>query len=831
MSEESKNQKKSRRKALKVIKWGFILSAGIVLLIFFGLPLYLSSSGGTNFLLGKINQSVDGQVQMDDFSMGWFKGVKLTNLSYADSTGNTSVNAERVETQPRYMSLLAGKVKLGKTIIDQPRVYVKVPMEQKPHSGTEKAEIPSAKASSVKSDAPPPVFPVNQIDLELIDGNATVEMLGDVPQTVVFKNITSNVQFDQAAKSGSMDMTMDAAGSPISAKGNVNLDKTGWKIQAGEFDVKVSKLQLASLKPVFALMDKKINLTGNLNTDMTVVIDDNNIKRIQGNYALDTELAGVQQLAEEFNLDMPDMSMAGALSLSGQASMNNDAIEISGTGEVKQLVIQKQNIKTPVTDMQVDFNCALDNVKEQLRISSANLAGTPGTVKIRDLIMPRSEQADQTLSMNAHASIDLEKVWPFLQIAAGDLGDKKVAGLMDAAVNISTTGSQVHLLTENSKINNLKIAIPDSEPFVQDMVVLDADILLDTDKQTIDIKTLDMRGTHGETLINVTKGTVKKKVSKSQTEILGDFEVEYDWQAVSSFASIYLPDGLQLRGKRKDAFHFESTYPSSRPETMTANLDAKGSLGFASAEYFGLNFGPTELGIDVQKGVARLNIPQTTVNNGTLQFSGIMDLNEKPGMLRLAKPMSILDKVHINDTMTRLLLMYTNPMFVDASQASGIASFYCRQMSIPLTGDDNNLLAIDGTFQIDSLRMRAGSFTKQILALFKQPDMVMMKLHPTDFLLRNGFLSYQDMQIDVEDNPLNFRGRIGLDNSLAMDVTLPWTLEFENVKVGDRSTDRFTLPIEGTLDRPRIDTGKLLEQQGRQLLEKELKKQLERLFE
>jgi hypothetical protein len=152
-------------------------------------------------------------------------------------------------------------------------------------------------------------------------------------------------------------------------------------------------------------------------------------------------------------------------------------------------------------------------------------------------------------------------------------------------------------------------------------------------------------------------------------------------------------------------------------------------------------------------------------------------------------------------------------------------------MSIPLTGDDNNLLAIDGTFQIDSLRMRAGSFTKQILALFKQPDMVMMKLHPTDFLLRNGFLSYQDMQIDVEDNPLNFRGRIGLDNSLAMDVTLPWTLEFENVKVGDRSTDRFTLPIEGTLDRPRIDTGKLLEQQGRQLLEKELKKQLERLFE
>ena len=87
------------------------------------------------------------------------------------------------------------------------------------------------------------------------------------------------------------------------------------------------------------------------------------------------------------------------------------------------------------------------------------------------------------------------------------------------------------------------------------------------------------------------------------------------------------------------------------------------------------------------------------------------------------------------------------------------------------------------------------------------------------------------MQIDVEDNPLNFRGRIGLDNSLSMDATLPWTQGFDNVKTGEQSTDRITVPIEGRLDGPRINTGKFMEQQGRQLLEKELKKQLERLFE
>jgi hypothetical protein len=127
--------------------------------------------------------------------------------------------------------------------------------------------------------------------------------------------------------------------------------------------------------------------------------------------------------------------------------------------------------------------------------------------------------------------------------------------------------------------------------------------------------------------------------------------------------------------------------------------------------------------------------------------------------------------------------------------------------------------------------MRAGSFAKQVLALFKASDTVMMTLHPTEFVLGDGFLSYQNMQIDVEDNPLNFRGEIGLDHSLSMEVTLPWTQEFDNVKTGQPSADRITVPIEGSLDRPRIDTGKFIEQQGRQLIENELKKQLERLFD
>jgi hypothetical protein len=386
------------------------------------------------------------------------------------------------------------------------------------------------------------------------------------------------------------------------------------------------------------------------------------------------------------------------------------------------------------------------------------------------------------------------------------------------------------LVSENSKIEKLKISVPDSEPFIQDQVTLDADILMDMDEKTIDIQSLNLQGNRGETLINVTKGAVKKKVSNAQTQVSGQFEAEYDWQVLSAFASAYLPQGLSVKGKRKSAIHFESEYPTDSPEQMTANLNAAGSLGFDSASYFGMNFGPTELNANIQKGILNFQIPQTTVNEGTLQFSGNIDLTEESRFLRLTEPMLILDKIHLNDTMTELLLLYTNPLFVDASETSGIASFSCEELVIPLSTEDQAEMTIRGNFQIDSLRMRAGDFMSQLLTLLQTRDTVTMTVHPTDFVLENNFLSYEDMQVDIDDNPLNFKGRIGLDKTLSMTVKLPWTTDLHSVKSDRSSQDRITVPIEGPLDHPKIDTKKFIEKQGKQLIEQEIMKQLDRLF-
>jgi len=64
-----------------------------------------------------------------------------------------------------------------------------------------------------------------------------------------------------------------------------------------------------------------------------------------------------------------------------------------------------------------------------------------------------------------------------------------------------------------------------------------------------------------------------------------------------------------------------------------------------------------------------------------------------------------------------------------------------------------------------------------------------------------------------------------------MTVTLPYTTTGRTVRT-DRETSgtRITLPLKGTVDKPRLDTGKLIELQLKGQLEEQLRKGLENIF-
>jgi hypothetical protein len=256
---------------------------------------------------------------------------------------------------------------------------------------------------------------------------------------------------------------------------------------------------------------------------------------------------------------------------------------------------------------------------------------------------------------------------------------------------------------------------------------------------------------------------------------------------------------------------------------------SSGKLGFTKAEYMGLNIGPTEADVQIENGLLKIAPFSSVVNNGQFNFAGGADFKQKPTLLKTPGPIYVLKDVQINDEVARGLLPYLNPVFGNAARVSGTANFECEKLAIPLAGGTKNDIEVAGVISMNRLRLETSDLLGQILSAAGVSGRgVDITIHPTRFILRSGLLKYDDMQMDVGDNPVNFRGVIGLDKSLDMTVTLPYTTAGKTARVGKEVEGaRISLPLRGTVNKPELDLGRLLEGQLRQQLQERLMKELE----
>lgn len=280
------------------------------------------------------------------------------------------------------------------------------------------------------------------------------------------------------------------------------------------------------------------------------------------------------------------------------------------------------------------------------------------------------------------------------------------------------------------------------------------------------------------------------------------------------------------------AVTFPSECPAGQTKRLLANLETKAEFGFERAQYMGLNFGPTEVDIQIKGGLLRIGSFSSTVNNGQFNFAGEADFKQEPVLFRTARPIQIAKGIQITDETTRKLLAYLNPIFANAVNISGVVDFNCERLAIPLGKASQDDIEVVGTVSIDQLRLQASDLLGQILSLAGitvwGQDIV---IEPTRFALQDGLLRYDDMQMVIGDNPVVFGGAIGLDKTLDMMVTLPFTTRGRTVRIGKETKGaRITLPLKGTIDKPELDAGKLLEEQLKEQLRERLLEGLDELL-
>ncbi len=328
-----------------------------------------------------------------------------------------------------------------------------------------------------------------------------------------------------------------------------------------------------------------------------------------------------------------------------------------------------------------------------------------------------------------------------------------IAGKVDSELSIETAKAGYHIVTDNTVLKDLTLTKPDTEPFKDPLIKIGLDMVVDFDEKTFEINEMQVEGSQ----IKISSDKFSRTQKDGQIRLAGEFEAEYDLASVATVASAFIPEGLTMQGKRKDTIKIESQYLAEQEDGAIKNLNAELDFGFDRAKYMGLNFGPTEMKVKIDKGMMTIGPFSSAVNNGTVRFGAAADFNEEPTMLKTLGPMQIIDKVTINDETTRKMLMYLNPIFAGAVNVSGVANLHCEKMSIPLRGGDKNNIVVIGTVGMEHVRMQASDFLGQIVS-FVGDRRAEITIMPTKFVLQNGVLSYDDMQVNVGDKPVNFSG-------------------------------------------------------------------------
>lgn len=540
----------------------------------------------------------------------------------------------------------------------------------------------------------------------------------------------------------------------------------------------------------------------------------------------------LEKLQSEFGqfVDLGKYEIAGEIVEKGTLSVGKSEITGGGVSQVRNLLITSTDgVTAQEPGADIKFAFALDRKTKVLTFNSIEANASLGQINIDKAVLPIGGNTQVPVSMNISAkNVDLEKVKPFAVLFASLPKETQLAGIAESTISVSSDKNICKVTTDSTKIKGLKLTYPGEEPFEPNEVSLVFEAEINPKQKTINVKKLQLESQQ----IKIRKGEFNKLSNAGKTKLTGQAELEYDWSAVSAFTAPFLPEGLILKGQRKDSVSLLSQYPINDVNQLLPNLTANAKLGFEKADYMGLDFGPTDVDIQIRNGLLKIVPFETTVNEGWFNFAGQVDFNQKPAQLKMAEPLQLMKNIKINDQTTKKLLMYLNPIFADAVNASGIASFSCEQLTIPLDAAAQNQAEVVGTVSMDQVRLQASGLLSTIFSTGGTSARgAVITIRPTKFVLRDGFLRYDDMQMDIGDNPVNFKGVIGLDKSLDMTVTLPYTADGRTVRVGQETAgQRIKVSLRGTVDRPELDVGKLLEGQLLQQLEEQLPNLLEQLL-
>ncbi len=381
-------------------RWPWVIVAILVLLVLLVLfaPMIASTAPVRSFVVGKINENVNGKVDIHDWSIGWTGGIVVNGIRVLDDKGVQILQVEKFSTQLSLIDAMRKKIDLGKTSLDG--VDFNLTIDKDGHSNFERLAKASTKPSTEKERGPHEKGPGGPLPDVSVDFTAnvrgTIQQEGQPtvhldPSTISAKipnindPITEDVDLalrvgDGAPGKVKLSGTVDA----IDAN-QVNVDKL-----SADQNVTIATIDLAALTPFLKIAGAPVELRG---------VSDGSLK---------VKLGGTSDADVSGEIKVAKFEASGDVFKGGDKFVSiavNIPVNITRKvqGSTTQIVIKNTAVKLDQGNITISADATQESLASAGRLLPAAIAramGKPVDANAQPIAIAQSGKVDLTADLD-----------------------------------------------------------------------------------------------------------------------------------------------------------------------------------------------------------------------------------------------------------------------------------------------------------------------------------------------------------------------------------------------------------------------------------------------
>ncbi len=244
------------------------------------------------------------------------------------------------------------------------------------------------------------------------------------------------------------------------------------------------------------------------------------------------------------------------------------------------------------------------------------------------------------------------------------------------------------------------------------------------------------------------------------------------------------------------------------------------NLGWESGEIAGVVFGPASVPVRLTETSVEIAPSRIPVGQGNLNLAGQVHYRPGPLWMRL-EPGVVAESIRLTPEMTDRWLKYLAPLAADAARIDGSIGAEIDQAVIVFEQPEQSRAS--GRLNIDGVQMVAGPMANQILGGVDQlkslarnvtapsgtrndRELITMPAQTVDFSVDRGIVTHDRLFFEIDRAQVVTSGRVSLDGRLDMIAQVPLDARWLGSDLQGMAGQPVTLPINGTLSRPNLDS-------------------------